>query len=180
MTPDPNLLDLQKQLGYYLRASWVLFGLAVGGCVLYFVISGIFSRVFSLSIASHLPAVFGLTMITVASVLQIVFLRAATRSFPEEQGLRFKMGFGVAGVGLLGVIIAAGWSLGVQLFTGEKDPLFSALLFGLVVLVCAPLTGFAIDLSLKLVRLERKYGAGGVRQLLEFQRYHAGVSDTHH
>ncbi|WP_010204917.1 hypothetical protein [Salinibacterium sp. PAMC 21357] len=165
MNTDLNLLNVKRVLDLAAILSWVLLGVAVLGLLGYVVISGLTGTAF----AARVPIIIGFIGVTISAILQVIFANAAPKAFPAERRLRLKALLGIAAPGVLAFIVAAISSLGVQVIAGVRDAFGSDVLFVLVVLVCAPLTGFLFDAGRKMSVVEKKYGVDGAVQLYDSQ-----------
>lgn len=166
MNPDPSLVNVKKVLDLAAVLSWILLGIAVLGLLGYVVFSGLSGT----ALAARVPIIIGFIGVTISAVLQVIFANSALRAFPAERGLRVKALLGIAAPGVLGFIVAAISSLGVQLVTGVGEPAGSDILFVVVIFVCAPLAGFLFDAGRKMSLVEKKYGIDGATQLYDSQR----------
>lgn len=162
---DPNLHREKRVLELCSALSWVLLALTVFALAGYLVFSGMYGT----ATGARVSIVIGYVGVLIAATLQVVFARQATRQFPLVRGLRLKAILGIAAPGVFGFIVAALSSLAVQLFTGDRDAIGANLLFGVTVLVCAPLVGFMFDAGRKLELVEQRYGPAGAAQLYEYQ-----------
>lgn len=165
MNPDPNLPRERRVLELCSVVSWVLLALTVSAFVGYIVFSGLYGT----ATGARVPILIGYVGVLAAATLQVVFARQASTQFPLVRGLRVKSIVGVVAPGVLGFIVAAVSSLAMQLFTAERDAIGANVLFGVTVLVCAPIVGFMFDAGRKLALAEQKYGPAGAVQLYEYQ-----------
>lgn len=165
VNPDPNLSREKRVLELCSVFSWVLLALAAFAFGGYLVFSGLYGTAAS----ARVPIIIGYVGVLAAATLQVVFAAQASRRFPLVRGLRLKAIVGVAAPGVFGFIVAAVSSLAVQLFTAERDAIGANLLFGVTVLVCAPLVGFMFEAGRKLALAKQKFGPAGAVQLYDYQ-----------
>lgn len=168
MSPDPNLVRLQRQVNLVAGLAWGALGVAV----LFFAGYLALAPLFHTPVSARVPIILGYAFVTAAAALQLFFAQHARRSFPRMDGMALKISLGVFGIGIGGFALASLIGLIVLAMPdGRQDGTGHSLLFGCCVLVFVPVGSYLLFAALRVREVDRKYGPGGASQLLAYQLY---------
>lgn len=165
MTQDPDLRRIQGTLATVSGVAWALPPLVIVFAVGFEVVAWLFHAPF----LAQLPLLLGYAGLLVATIVQLVLVRGAAKSFPRVDGLQLKAWLGVFGVAVLSIVVAAGAGLVVGVLIGATDRIGMNFLFLCALFVLAPVLPFVIDAAMKVGLVERKHGPGAAERMLAEQ-----------